>query len=83
MLAESETVATLLGRGVPTLVSCGGGVSRSPAVAAGALALLHGGDPGEWLRRLAEHHPSDVSPGLWQEVAAAVGRSRAGSGPRG
>lgn len=64
----AQTVATLLRRGIPTLVSCGAGMSRAPAVAASALALLGDGTPDECLRRVTTHHPADVSPGLWAEL---------------
>lgn len=74
-----RTVAWLAGRNVPTLVCCGAGASRSPAVAAGALALLSGEQPGECLRRLASHHPIDVQPAFWQAVVDAVAALR-GSG---
>jgi hypothetical protein len=64
-----RTVADLLRRRVPTLVCCGGGMSRAPAVAAAALALVEQAPPEECLRRLAEqHHPTDVTPGLWNEI---------------
>jgi protein-tyrosine phosphatase len=63
-----RTVADLVQRRVPTLVCCGAGMSRAPAVAAAALALVEQAPPEECLRRLAEHHPADVTPGLWNEV---------------
>ncbi len=67
------TVAGLLERRVPTLVCCGAGVSRSPALAAAALALARRQTPEECLRRVAEHHPCDVTPGLWNEVLHVLG----------
>ena len=63
-----RTTATLLKAHIPTLVFCGGGESRSPAVTAAALTLAFGGTPEENLQRVVQHHPSDVSPGLWQEI---------------
>jgi protein-tyrosine phosphatase len=63
-----QTVADLLRRRVPTLVCCGAGMSRAPAVAAAALALVEQAPPEECLRRMVEQHPSDVMPGLWNEV---------------
>src|SRR5690242_17107834 len=53
-----STVAHLIQRHVPTLVSCGGGMSRAPAVAAAALALAHREAPEECLQRVTRHHPS-------------------------
>lgn len=61
-------VAALLRWRVPTLVCCGSGLSRSPAVAAAALAQAQGEKPEDCLARLAEQHPCDVSPGLWNEL---------------
>ena len=65
-----QTVATLLAAGVPTLVCCGAGMSRAPAVAAAALARVHGDTPAHWLERVTRHHPSDVSAGLWADLVA-------------
>jgi protein-tyrosine phosphatase len=62
------TVRTLLERRVQTLVCCSMGVSRAPAVAAAALAMLSGESPERCLVQIAEHHPSDVSPGLWDDL---------------
>jgi protein-tyrosine phosphatase len=70
-----RTVAALVASGVPTLVCCGGGLSRSPAVAAAALAVVHGESPAASLERVTAHHPSDVSPGFWAELVAAVPRA--------
>ncbi|HVS38772.1 MAG TPA: hypothetical protein VMS17_24665 [Gemmataceae bacterium] len=63
-----ETTAALVRNRVPTLLCCGAGMSRSPAIAAAALSVAYGGPPEEWLKSVAEHHASDVSPGFWDEV---------------
>jgi protein-tyrosine phosphatase len=63
-----RTVADLLRRRVPTLVCCGAGMSRAPAVAAAALALVEQAPPEECLQRITEQHPADVTPGLWNDV---------------
>jgi protein-tyrosine phosphatase len=63
------TVASLVAAGIPTLVCCGAGMSRAPAVVAAALALLAHEAPQECLIRVTRHHPSDVSPGLWDEIS--------------
>jgi hypothetical protein len=47
-------------------------MSRSPAIAAMALAILHQDDPDECLKRVAEHQPADVVPGLWDEVKSVL-----------
>jgi hypothetical protein len=74
-----RTVATLLASEAPTLVCCGAGMSRAPAVAASALALAFGGSPSDWLERVTRHHPSDVSPRLWGDLFALSLRSFAPS----
>src|SRR5262249_31069936 len=61
------TVSALLQRHVPTLIACGAGLSRSPAIAAAALALAHQETPEESLQKVAAHSRCDVS-GLWKEV---------------
>jgi hypothetical protein len=66
-----RTVASLIGAGVPVLVCCGAGMSRAPAVVAGALATLEGKPPEDCLKRVTHHHPSDVSPALWSDVCRA------------
>ncbi|MCE5266681.1 MAG: dual specificity protein phosphatase family protein [Planctomycetaceae bacterium] len=63
-----ETLVLLLERSTPTLVFCGAGMSRSPAVVAGALSIVEGGSPDDRLREIALEHPHDVSPQLWQTV---------------
>lgn len=67
-----RTLAELLCLRIPTLVCCGSGMSRSPAIAAAALALFSGEAPEACLRSVTQAHPSDVSPGLWQQVKEAL-----------
>jgi hypothetical protein len=66
--AAIETLVRFLQRGIPTLVCCSAGMSRSPAVVAGALSISQGGNPDDHLRKIAMNHPHDVSPQLWQDV---------------
>jgi protein-tyrosine phosphatase len=63
-----ETLVLFLKRGIPTLVCCSAGMSRSPAVVAGALSVFQGGTPDDCLRQIVLGHPHDVSPQLWQDV---------------
>jgi protein-tyrosine phosphatase len=72
----ATTVAQLLGKRVATLLCCGAGMSRSPALAAAALALAYRQDPDECLKQVAEHHPADVLPGLWAEVKRVLTAER-------
>jgi hypothetical protein len=71
-----QTVEVLVRMHVPTLVRCGGGVSRAPAVAAAAMAAAFGESAERCLQRIVDHHATDVSPGLWSEVTGVLGSMR-------
>jgi protein-tyrosine phosphatase len=58
-------VADLLRLEVPTLLYCSAGLSRSPALAAVALALHTDRGLDACLRKVAQCRRVDVSPGLW------------------
>jgi len=70
--AAVHTVARLVGDKVPTLVYCGAGMSRSPCVAAAAIARLTRSSVAEGLALVLESGRSDVSPGLWLDVRTAL-----------
>lgn len=63
------SLASLLFLRMPTLVCCGAGMSRSPAVAAAAISSATGEPLDEVLERISRSRPSDVSPGLWGELS--------------
>ncbi len=65
--AIDTTISFIRGR-VPTLVACDGGMSRSPAIVAAALAEVEGTTIEEALLRVAAVGPHDVSTTLWAEV---------------
>jgi protein-tyrosine phosphatase len=67
-----QTVVSLLKKRVPTLVYCGAGMSRSPAIVAAALAIVQGGSPDEKLKEIVAGHPHDVSPHLWEAICLAL-----------
>ena len=67
-----DTVVNLLRSGTPTLVYCGAGMSRSPCIAAAAIAALRGGDPGETLDLVTRSGPADLSAGLWEDVLVVL-----------
>jgi protein-tyrosine phosphatase len=67
-----ESVAALVRAGVPTLVCCGCGLSRSVGVAAGGLARAEGRALNEALAVVVGSGPADVSPGLLAEVQVAL-----------
>jgi hypothetical protein len=66
--AAINTVAMLLQNNTPTLVFCGAGMSRSPAIAAAAISIVKDECATESLKFVANVHGCDVSPGLWSEV---------------
>lgn len=53
---------------VPTLICCGGGMSRSPAIAAAVVARIDDIAPEEAMKRVAATGPHDVAPLFWSEV---------------
>jgi hypothetical protein len=67
-----NTVADLHRRAITALVCCGAGMSRSPAITAAAIATADRVALDACLRRVHDCHPTDVTPGLWQDVLAAV-----------
>ncbi|AMV24389.1 hypothetical protein VT84_08330 [Gemmata sp. SH-PL17] len=72
--AAVEAVAGFVRAGVPTLVFCGAGMSRSPTIAAAALSVASNRMPGECLELVTGTGPHDVSAGLWNDVIAALRR---------
>jgi hypothetical protein len=69
----AHSVANLLWYGVPTLVACDGGMSRSLAISALAVGSLSPPVPlDEVLRQLATAGPADVHPALWEDVKRSV-----------
>ncbi len=67
-----QTVVFLQKKQFPTLVYCGAGMSRSPAVVAAALSIVKGGSPDEKLKQVVAGHPHDVSPHLWECFSGRV-----------
>ncbi len=70
--AAVEAVAGLLRSDVPTLVYCSACMSRTPAVAAAAIAAARGCPAEEGLALVTRSAPADVSPALWSEILAAL-----------
>ena len=60
--------ACLIRKRVPTLVCCGSGMSRSPAVVSVALAVVHADTPDRCLQQVVAGSPHDVSPRLWNDT---------------
>jgi protein-tyrosine phosphatase len=76
-----ETTARLLLAHVPTLICCGAGMSRSPAIAAAAMAIAEGRPIEECLTEISRYEPHDVSPALWDDVAAVLEERKAPRAP--
>lgn len=64
-------VAKFLGLDIPILVYCGAGMSRSPCIAAAAIAAVRACSADEALAWVAKSGGVDVAPGFWAEVKAA------------
>ena len=63
-----HSVSTLVALRVPTLICCGAGMSRSPAIAAVAISWTSGDTPEESLKLITQYRQVDLSPGLWKGV---------------
>jgi protein-tyrosine phosphatase len=75
-----QALVSLLKNQVPTLVYCGAGMSRSPAVVAAALSIVQGGAPEKRLQEIVSGQPHDVSPRLWEAVQKVCMQAVAGPG---
>jgi protein-tyrosine phosphatase len=67
-----HAVADLVAWGVPTLICCGAGLSRSPAIAAAAISWNSGDTPEESLCLITRQRRVDLMPGLWDGVRAVL-----------
>ena len=61
-------VVTFIEKEFRTLIACGAGMSRSPAIAAAALAIVTKRSPDDCLAAIVTGAPHDVSPTLWRVV---------------
>jgi protein-tyrosine phosphatase len=66
-----RTASALIKAGTPTLIACGGGMSRAPSIAAAALAQATGIELHQALEEVVGTGPRDVAPGFWASVQAA------------
>jgi hypothetical protein len=72
LCAAIDITVSLLRSRTPTLLCCGAGMSRSPAIAAAAISLVTRRTPNECLAGITQQGAADVSPALWQEATAAL-----------
>jgi protein-tyrosine phosphatase len=63
-----ETVADAVRNHVPSLIGCSAGLSRTPAIAAFALARGMSLTVDDALRRVAVAGPVAIAPGLWNQL---------------
>lgn len=68
------TVQQLLVANTPTLLCCSAGMSRSPAIAACAIARIHTQTPTESLAYIQSRHGTDISPRLWHDLLACFSK---------
>jgi hypothetical protein len=69
-----DTVAYFIASKTPTLVACGAGMSRSPAIVAAAMATTKRIALADVLEKLTAGQPHDVSPGLLAEISDILTR---------
>ncbi|MGE0610655.1 MAG: dual specificity protein phosphatase family protein [Pirellulales bacterium] len=72
--AALRCLVALVEGNFPVLVACSAGMSRSPALAAAALAIVTKTSPDDCLAKIAKDAPCDVSPALWADVKRAYNR---------
>jgi predicted protein tyrosine phosphatase len=70
--AAIDTTVSFVRGNVPTVVACSGGMSRSPAIVAVALAVIENMTNDEALKRVAVLGPHDVSTTFWADVHRAI-----------
>lgn len=68
-----EEARLFLQTSMPTLVACGGGMSRSPAIVAAALALVERTPLDACVKRITAGVAHDISPALWSDVRTVYG----------
>jgi protein-tyrosine phosphatase len=69
--AAIDTTVRFIRGNVRTLVTCDGGMSRSPAIVAAALVAIERLSPEAALERVASAGPHDVSTTFWADVKKA------------
>jgi len=70
----AKSIAAMLVAGVPVLVCCSAGMSRSVCIASAALALAEKIAFEEALRIIVGSGPADISPGFYSRMVDEVGR---------
>ena len=63
-----STVCELIRSGVPTILSCSAGMSRSLCIAAAAISQVRQVAPSDALMLTTRAAASDISPALWSDI---------------
>ena len=71
-----QCTVDLLASSTPTIVACSAGMSRSPTIAAFAIAAHLGQSPNEVIVRIGEKRALEVNGSLWNDVAIVFSRVR-------
>jgi hypothetical protein len=70
--AAINTVVFLLHSGIPTLVYCGAGMSRSPTIVGAAISKIQKCPLADGLAVALQSGTADISPGFLADVQAAI-----------
>ena len=73
-----DFAASCLAQEIPLFICCSAGMSRSPAVAAAALARVRQMSLEDALEAIAANRPHDVLPGLWAQIEETCAPGAAG-----
>ncbi|MEO1998677.1 MAG: protein phosphatase [Planctomycetaceae bacterium] len=76
LLQAVQTIVDLIDSGTRTMVACSAGMSRSPTLAAFALAAHLNQTPADVLSRIADVKSLEVNGILWNDVANIFSRVR-------
>ena len=76
LLHAVQTLVDLLTAGTRTIIACSAGMSRSPTIAAFALASHLEQEPGDVLARLAKIKSLEIKPALWNDVGGVFSQVR-------
>jgi protein-tyrosine phosphatase len=71
VISAIRTIAFSITQEMNTLVCCSAGLSRSPAIAAAAIAIKFAKNLDQSLREVASAKRCDVTPMLWRSVVEA------------
>lgn len=76
LIQAIQTTTDFLNSGTRTIVACSAGMSRSPTIAAFALAAYLNQKPEEVVARIAEIKSLEINGKLWEDVAGIFAQIR-------